>query len=431
MKFNSDAMAGKMASLAGNRYLTAIRDGMSIIIPVSIVGSFFTIISQLPIEAWTKFIAPFTEALAVPVSFSIGFMSLYACYGIAASLANTYKLDKISSGTVATMVYLILAISPSTITPAGAKATGLLAGSAFPGANFGAKGLFTAMFAAIITVEVIRFFKERNIVIKMPKGVPSAVSNSFVALIPAAVLIIAAWLLKEVANFDVNAGLQTLFTPLGYFAKDNFGSVVVPILVNSVFWIFGVHGAAIATPIFWPYWYPNLTANMTAISHGATAATVPHFMTEQFFQWFVYIGGAGSTLAICILLTFFSKSSLGKTMGKVTIIPGIFNINEPIMFGLPIVLNPYFVIPFILAPLAEGVITYLATIMNLVNKTVALVPWTLPAPIGAFMATGFDWRAIVLVLINIGVSLAIYWPFFKAWDKNQVTKEKNAELEEA
>lgn len=127
-------------------------------------------------------------------------------------------------------------------------------------------------------------------------------------------------------------------------------------------------------------------------------------MTEQFFQWFVYIGGAGATLALCILLTFFSKSAMGKMMGKVTIIPGLFNINEPIIFGLPLVLNPYFAIPFILAPLAMGVITWLATIMHLVNRTIALVPWTLPGPIGAFMATGFDWRAIILALFNIGVA---------------------------
>ncbi len=117
---------------------------------------------------------------------------------------------------------------------------------------------------------------------------------------------------------------------------------------------------------------------------------------------------------------------MGKTLGKVVIIPSIFNINEPIIFGLPIVLNPYFAAPFILAPIADGIITWFAMITHLVNRTIALVPWTLPAPIGAYMATGFDWRAIILTIINIFVAILIYFPFFKIWDKRQLEKEKTA-----
>ncbi|MCH4170356.1 MAG: PTS transporter subunit EIIC [Lactobacillus sp.] len=431
MALNSDKITESMAKVAGNRYLTAIRDGMAVIIPVAIVGSFFTLISQLPFAWWTKLIKPLASALATPVSFSIGFMSIYACFAIASHLAATYKIDRTSSGVVAVMVFLTLAIQPGTLIPKLAKLAHITAGSVFPAQNFGAYGLFTCMLSAIGTVEVIRFCRARNWVIKMPKGVPTAVSASFVALIPAAIVIILAWVIREALHFDVNEFLLTVLSPLGHFGKDNFPSVIAPILLNSVFWLFGVHGSAIATPIFWPYWYPNLNANMAAVAHGATAATAPHYMTEQFFQWFVYIGGAGATLALCILLTFFSKSAMGKMMGKVTIIPGLFNINEPIIFGLPLVLNPYFAIPFILAPLAMGVITWLATIMHLVNRTIALVPWTLPGPIGAFMATGFDWRAIVLALFNIGVAMVIYWPFFKAWDRNQLKQEQQAAATDA
>ncbi|MCI1891109.1 MAG: PTS transporter subunit EIIC [Schleiferilactobacillus harbinensis] len=425
MAFNTEKISTDMAKIAGNRYLTAIRDGMAVIIPVAVVGSFFTIATQLPIDSWKAFIKPYVAALGLPITFSIGLMALYSCYAIASSLAQTYKLDRNSSATVAVMVFLLLVIKPGAITAVISKKTGIAVGTVFPTQNLGAYGLFTAMLAAIVSVEVIHFFKARNLVIRMPKGVPASVSNSFMALVPAAVLIVAAWAVKEGLHFDVNAGLLTLLSPLAHFGKDNFLSVITPIFFNSLFWLFGVHGAVSSTPVY-PYWYKNLYANMDAVTHGATAATVPHFMTEQFFQFFVYIGGSGAILALCILLAFASKSSMGRTLGKVVIIPSIFNINEPIIFGLPIVLNPYFAAPFILAPIADGIITWLAMISHLVNKTIALVPWTLPAPIGAYMATGFDWRAIILTLVNIAVAMVIYYPFFKAWDRRQLATEQAA-----
>ncbi len=428
--FNSEKISEKMAGLAGNRYMTAIRDGMAVIIPVAIVGSFFTILTQFPVDSWKKFIAPFANALQVPVTFSIGLMALYSCYAMASSLAKTYKIDHNSSGTIAVMVFLILAVQPGIIDAKGAKATGLAAGTYFPSTNFGAYGLFTAMLVSLLTVETIRWFKKKNLVIKMPKGVPSAVSDSFTSLTPAALLIVVAWIIRELLHFDLNQGLLTILSPLSHFGSDNFLSAIIPPIFNSVFWFFGVHGAVTSTPIY-PYWYQNLNANIAAVGKGVSAANVPHFMTEQFFQWFVYIGGSGTILGLCILLAFFSKSSLGKTMGRVVILPSIFNINEPIIFGLPIVLNPYFVVPFIVTPVITSIITYFAMVLHLVNRTIALVPWTLPAPIGAFMATGFDWRAIVLACLNIIISILIYWPFFKTWDKQQLEKEQKAQKQDA
>ncbi len=177
----------------------------------------------------------------------------------------------------------------------------------------------------------------------------------------------------------------------------------------------------IATPILYPYWYANLNANTDAIAHGGAPV---HFMTEQFFQWFVWVGGAGATLSLAILLAFFSKAKFSKTMGAVTIIPAIFNINEPLIFGIPIIMNPYFAVPFVLAPTAMAAVTYLAMKLHMVAYTTAVAPWTLPGPIGAWMATGFDWRAIVLCIVNILISMVIYWPFFKAYDKNQLKLEK-------
>ncbi|MGN1272279.1 MAG: PTS sugar transporter subunit IIC [Lactobacillus sp.] len=429
-KINVDKITEKMSKAAGNRYFTAIRDGMAVIIPVAIVGSCFTIITQFPVAGWTKFIAPYASALQVPVTFSIGMMALYSCYAMAAALAKTYELDRNSSATIATMAFFILAVDPAVLDAKTAASLKLSVGTVLSASNFGAKGLFTAMLVSMLSVEIIRWFRDKHIVIKMPDGVPPAVSNAFVSLIPAAVIILIAWLIKEVLHYDLNAGLLALLAPLSQFGKDNILSAIIPPIFNSVFWFFGIHGAITATPII-PYWYQNLDANMKAVAHGATAATAPHFMTEQYFQWFVYIGGSGTILALCILLFFFSKSAYGKAMGKAVTLTSIFNISEPITFGLPLVLNPYFGIPFVLAPVAASIVTYFAMSLHLVSRTIALVPWTLPGPIGAFMSTGFDWRAIVLNIINIIVAMLIYWPFFKAWDNMHLREEQKAQKEDA
>lgn len=415
---NFDTISEKMGAVANNRYLTAIRDGMAVIIPVSIIGSFFTILLNLPIDAWKAFIQPYASMLSIPMYYSISLMAVYCVFSITSSLCKFYDLDTVSTSVLAEMSFFILAIVPNVLS---AKTAGMEPGTYLPLANMGAQGLFTAILCAIFSVEVVRFFYKKNLIIKMPEGVPSAVGKSFSALMPGVVIIVVSFVLKEILKLDVNGILTWIFSPIGYFGHDTFLSAVIPVFLITIIWLFGVHGMVIATPILYPYWYANLNANTDAIAHGGAPV---HFMTEQFFQWFVWVGGAGATLSLAILLAFFSKAKFSKTMGAVTIIPAIFNINEPLIFGIPIIMNPYFAVPFVLAPTAMAAVTYLAMKLHMVAYTTAVAPWTLPGPIGAWMATGFDWRAIVLCIVNILISMVIYWPFFKAYDKNQLKLEK-------
>ncbi|MBS9398811.1 PTS sugar transporter subunit IIC [Pediococcus acidilactici] len=415
---NFDTISEKMGAVANNRYLTAIRDGMAVIIPVSIIGSFFTILLNLPIDAWKAFIQPYASMLSIPMYYSISLMAVYCVFSITSSLCKFYDLDTVSTSVLAEMSFFILAIVPNVLS---AKTAGMEPGTYLPLANMGAQGLFTAILCAIFSVEVVRFFYKKNLIIKMPEGVPSAVGKSFSALMPGVVIIVVSFVLKEILKLDVNGILTWIFSPIGYFGHDTFLSAVIPVFLITIIWLFGVHGMVIATPILYPYWYANLNANTDAIAHGGAPV---HFMTEQFFQWFVWVGGAGATLSLAILLAFFSKAKFSKTMGAVTIIPAIFNINEPLIFGIPIIMNPYFAVPFVLAPTAMAAVTYLAMKLHMVAYTTAVAPWTLPGPIGAWMATGFDWRAIVLCIVNILISMMIYWPFFKAYDKNQLKLEK-------
>lgn len=424
-KFNTDKIINVMGAVANNRYLTAIRNGMSVVIPITIIGSIFTIILNFPVDSWQDFIAPYSEMFSIPIDFTINFMSVYVVIGIASNLSDDYKLDRISTSVLAVLAFLMTAISPETISEEAAENANLaVSGTVLPTTNFGAAGLFDAIVVSIITVEIVRFFIKKNLVIRMPKGVPTAVINSFTALIPGAVVMALAFIVKVVLNFDINAALQWVFSPIGAFGNDNLASVIIPILLITVVWIFGIHGMVIATPILYPYWYANLNENVDAIANGVAT---PHFMTEQFFQWFIWIGGAGATLSLALLMTFLGRSQFAKTMGKVTLVPGIFNINEPLIFGIPIIMNPFFAIPFVLAPVAMGVVTWLSMgALNIVSNPIAVAPWTLPAPIGALMATGFDWKAAVLAIINILIAAAIYYPFFKAWDKKQLKQEKEA-----
>ncbi|WP_167739724.1 PTS sugar transporter subunit IIC [Carnobacterium maltaromaticum] len=424
-RFDFTKVVQVMGAIANNRYLTAIRNGMSVIIPVTIIGSMFIIALNLPIDAWKEMIAPYADKLMIPMNFTMDFMSVYVCVGIASSLCDDYKIDKVSTSVLSVLAFLIATITPASIDPELAQKAGIeVSGTVLPLGNFGAAGLFTAIIASIFTVEVVRFCIKRNLVIKMPNGVPTSVINSFAALVPGAIVIVVAWILKVGLNFDINKALQWVFSPIGYFAGDTVLSVIVPILLITIVWIFGIHGMIIATPILYPFWYENLNANINAAASGSA---IPHFMTEQFFQWFVWIGGAGATLSLAFLMAFLGKSDFCKKMGRFTFIPGIFNINEPLIFGVPIVMNPFFALPFILAPLAMGIVTYLAMgVFHLVSYPIAIVPWTLPSPIGALMATGFDWRAAVLAVVNIVIAGVIYYPFFRAFDKNMLDKEKSA-----
>lgn len=424
-RFDFTKVVQVMGAIANNRYLTAIRNGMSVIIPVTIIGSMFIIALNLPIDAWKEMIAPYADKLMIPMNFTMDFMSVYVCVGIASSLCDDYKIDKVSTSVLSVLAFLIATITPASIDPELAQKAGIeVSGTVLPLGNFGAAGLFTAIIASIFTVEVVHFCIKRNLVIKMPNGVPTSVINSFAALVPGAIVIVVAWILKVGLNFDINKALQWVFSPIGYFAGDTVLSVIVPILLITIVWIFGIHGMIIATPILYPFWYENLNANINAAASGSA---IPHFMTEQFFQWFVWIGGAGATLSLAFLMAFLGKSDFFKKMGRFTFIPGIFNINEPLIFGVPIVMNPFFALPFILAPLAMGIVTYLAMgVFHLVSYPIAIVPWTLPAPIGALMATGFDWRAAVLAVVNIVIAGVIYYPFFRAFDKNMLDKEKSA-----
>ena len=410
--------------IGSQRHMMAIRKGLIATMPLIIVGSFFTIFLNFPIPAIADWIEPFKPMLDTPFRYTVGSMSLYATYGIATNLASSYQLDTMSSGFLAVLAFLISSVKPVHITE---EIPGVVAAGRYMNvANLSAAGLFGAMVSAIIAVEIFNFMKKRNITIKMPPGVPPEVSNSFIALLPTVVVILFFWFIRYVLNFDISAFLSNLLLPAKDILAGNslFGGLLTVFLI-TFFWVLGIHGPAIMGPVIRPFWDISIAENAEAFLDGASANNMPNIFTEQFLQWYVWIGGAGMTLALVILM-MFSKSESLRSLGRLSFLPGLFNINEPVIFGAPIVMNPILGIPFIIAPLVTTTLSYFLTVSNIVPMMVNRMPFTIPSPIAAWMSTDYSLRAGGLVIVNFLISLAIYYPFFKAFEKQQLAIENDA-----
>ncbi|MGE7888451.1 PTS sugar transporter subunit IIC [Bacillus cereus] len=412
-------LSGPMARLSEQRHLQAIRDGVISALPFIIVGSFFLIVAFPPLPK-DSFISVWAlknqTSILIPYRLTMFIMSLYIAFGIGYNLAKSYKLDALSGAQLA-VCSLLLTLTPELIDKKGFM---------LPMTNLGGHGLFVTMIVSILSVEILRFCKKNNVTIKMPEQVPPSVSRSFEALIPAAFVIIIMSLITVVFKVDLHYVVDKLAAPL-VKAGDSYFGVIIPVFLITFFWSFGIHGVSVVGTVARPLWDVYLGKNGEAVASGASH--FPFIAPEPFYQWFIWIGGSGATLGLVLAMIVFGRSKYSKALSRTCIIPGIFNINEPVIFGLPIVLNPILIIPFVITPLVTATIAYAATAMGFVTPTHIMPPWTLPAPIGAYLATGGDWRAIVLVFINIAISFLIYLPFFKMYDKNMLEIEKNGDGE--
>lgn len=410
------------------RHMVAIRKGIIATLPLTIVGSFFTILLNFPIESVAAFIEPYREVLDIPFRYTVGLLALYAIFGIASSLAKSYKLDSLTAGILATMSFLITAAPPIRVLE---SVEGVIdAGRFINVANLGSGSLFGAIVTAILSVEIYRFFIVKNITIKMPDGVPPEVTNSFMALIPGGAILVLFWVIRHIIGFDINGFLSNLLMPLKDVLAGNslFGGLLTVFLI-CFFWVLGIHGPAIMGPVIRPFWDISIAENMEVFQSTGNAHELPNIFTEQFLQWFVWIGGAGTTLALVVLF-LFSKSNYLKQLGRLSILPGIFNINEPVIFGAPIVMNPILGIPFLVAPLITTTISYFATTTGIVPMMAARLGFAIPAPIAAWMSTNWSVAAGILVVVNFLITLAIYYPFFKVFEKQQLEREEGQATQE-
>lgn len=440
-KFFDEKLSTPMAKLAEQRHLRAIRDGIVATLPIIIVASMFMVIAFLPNslpESWglSQFIAEHQFKILLPYRMSMYIMTLYAVFGIGYSLSKSYDLDGLSGGILAELAYL-LTIIPVMIPAATEGVTSLAEGNPelgeylatvpegfhIPMPNLGSGGMFIGILSAFLAIEIYRLTQRSGFKISMPEQVPASIARSFESLTPTLIILILVSSVTMWLEIDLHGLMTTLITPL-VSASDTIWSVLLLTFLNSFFWVFGIHGASIVGSIARPLWLVLLDQNAAAYAVGDA---IPNIAAEPLYQWFIYIGGSGATLGLAIAL-FAAKSKYAKTLSKTAFIPSLFNINEPLMFGAPVVLNPSLIIPFIFAPLINAVIAWFATTLGLINPVVAIAPWTLPGPIGAFLATGSDWRALVLNVLLIILSTAIYYPFVKIYDKQLLEEEVEEEV---
>lgn len=416
------------SKLGANKVLIAIRDGITLSMPLIIIGSLFLVIASFPIEAWTTWLTTIgvDSYLWKGVDSSFGLMGLVASFGVAYSYARQHKVDGVSAGIIALSSFIV-------VTPfvTGENGAGI------PVGYMGSKGLFVAMVLGIISALIFQWFIKHNIQIKLPDAVPPAVARSFSALIPGAA-IITLWLVvfgvldkMSIANIHDLLG-KILGVPLGLIGNNIFGTIIA-ILLNSMFWFVGIHGGNVVNSILNPIWLMNSDANRL-IFQADSAAHLPNIITAQFMDNFVYMGGGGATLGLVIVIAIIARkknaSKISKTMAPLTLTPGLFNINEPAMFGLPIVMNVSLLIPFILAPMANAIISYAAMATGLVAKTTGIaVSWTMPPIISGFLTTGGHISGAVLQVVCIAVDILIYWLFYKSVEKQNLALESQ-EVEE-
>lgn len=418
MKFFEEKITPPLTKVSEVKQLRAIRDGIISTMPLILIGCMFLVIFNFPIASWKEWITPKAGVFLIPFRTTVSLMALYASYGMGYALAKSYNLDGVSGG-VLTMAAFVLMNVPKTVLDA---ASGKELGWALPMEYLGGSGMFVAIICMLVAVDILRFCKVRNLTIKMPEQVPPSVARSFEALIPGLFIIVLVWVIRVLLGFDINVFLMNLFEPLMGIAGNSLIGLLIPVILMCLLWTTGISGDSVIGSIVRPIWLVLMDQNMAAVAAGGQAQNIG---VEGFLDLFLWIGGTGGTLALCVLL-LTSKSAYLKEVGKFSIIPGLFNISEPIMYGAPVAVNPILAIPFIIGPIITTCVTYFAMSWGLVAKVSVMAPWTLPSPIKAFLSTN-DWRSVVLVMINFAIYVIVYYPFFKAYEKELLSEEKGKE----
>lgn len=397
-----------LTALSENTYLSAIRAGMVSVVPLTILGGLFIIVSYFPITGWDKIVAPYLPLLQVPVTATFGLLAVFVCFAIGYDLGKQFKQEAIVSATMATVVFLMIQLK------LGAKPDDI----AFSMENLGSKGLFTAVLIALVVVRVQKFFTDKNFVIKLPDNVPPVVYESFLSLSPLFFLVVVFWVIRFVLGVDIDHIVQMTFKPL-VFALNTLPGILVYAFLVTLLWSVGINGDnamdAIVAPIFLQY----LAANVEATTHGLP---LPYITAYGFFTSFVNVGGTGATIALALIM-LNSKEPGFRKVSRISLPTQIFGINEPIFFGFPIVLNPIFMVPYILNALILTTGSYLLMHWNIIHKPFVNVPWTTPPIIGHYLVSGGDWKAAVWGAVSIIIAMLVYFPFAKAAENQRLKAE--------
>lgn len=436
MNFMERYIVPVASKIGAQRHLVAIRDGFATIMPLMIIGSFGLLIHNFPIQSVKDLFAAgqplhWLDVIALNVyGGSMFLMGLFAAISIGYALGKSYDVDGFATGLVTLASSLILTNMFAYKAPVtwGGFDAGTLGWE--PGLFtkwLGPSGLITILIVTLITGTIFaKLAQNKKLVIKLPDGVPPAVARSFSALLPTMITLTLVGIVFAICEAfgyaEVYLHVYNLISKPLMGLANSLPVLLGLILIQQILWFFGLHGSNILAPVINSIFLALTAENMAAIAAGETQGV--NIINSQFLDSYVNLGGSGLTAALMIAMIISSKSAINKSMRNIATGPAFFNINEPVIFGLPIVLNPIYIIPFIAAPMISACIAYFFSSIGFVAPASAVVPWTCPPVISAFLATG-QWQGAVVALINIAVSVFIYLPFVMYADK------KNLELERA
>ena len=406
--------------ISRNKYLRAIRDGFIAGMPVILFSSIFILIAYVPNAwgfHWSKDIETF---LMTPYSYSMGILAFFVGGTTAKALTDSMNRDlpatnqiNFISTMLASMVgFLLMAAEP-------AKDGGFLT------AFMGTKGLLTAFIAAFVTVNVYKVCVKNNVTIRMPDEVPPNISQVFKDLIPFTVSVVLLYglelIVKGGLGVTVAESIGTLLAPL-FSVADGYVGITIIFGAFAFFWFIGIHGPSIVEPAIAAITYANAEVNLNLIQQGMHADKILTSGTQMFI---VTMGGTGATLVVPFMFMWLTKSKRNRAIGRASVVPTFFGVNEPILFGAPLVLNPIFFIPFIFAPIANvWIFKFFVDTLGM-NSFTSNLPWTTPGPLGIVLGTNFQVLSFILAALLVVVDVIIYYPFVKVYDEQILEEERS------
>ena len=414
--------------LSRNIYLRAIRDGFIAGMPVILFSSIFILIAYVPNSWGFKWSDDVVNLLMKPYSYSMGILALLVAGTTAKSLTDSVNRSMEKTNQINYMSTLLAAIVGLLMLAADPIENGLATGF------LGTKGLLSAFLAAFVTVAIYKVCVKNNVTIRMPDEVPPNISQVFKDVIPFTLSVVSLYALDLLARHFVGASVAEsigkFFAPL-FSAADGYLGITIIFGAFAFFWFVGIHGPSIVEPAIAAITYANAEVNLNLLQQGMHADKILTSGTQMFI---VTMGGTGATLVVPFMFMWLTKSKRNRAIGRASVVPTFFGVNEPILFGAPLVLNPIFFIPFIFAPIANvWIFKFFIETLGM-NSFTANLPWTTPAPLGLVLGTNFQVLSFILAALLIVVDVVIYYPFLKVYDEQILEEERsgksNDELKE-
>lgn len=417
-KFINEKVVVYISKFTNTKVIKALKDGMMFSLPFLMIGSLFLLIANLPIKSLNTLVAEcgLADICSQVYSSTFSLMALFTVVGITYSYLKNDKISTAVNGALTGLAAFVLLTPSSKVLENGEAVTGVISKDWTAG-----QGMICAILIGFLVGYIYSLCIRKDIRVKMPEGVPPGVADSFSSLLPTGIITIVCAIIYAVCHFV----FKITFAELIYSAiqiplqgvTDSFAGVVIMTVMMSLLWWTGVHGGSICGGILSPILQANMAANQKILDSGValTVQNGGHIFTQQFWDNFLCMSGAGVVIGLVIYITFFAKSESLRSLGKLSIVPNIFNINEPIIFGTPIVLNIYLLVPFVLVPLIIGISSYLLMYFGILPLfSGVMVPWTTPPIISGFLIGG--WKVALWQLVMIIISFVVYFPFIKKID---------------